>query len=72
MDHCEESEAEPLRKQLHSFCTELLNGDDINKKTSPYLLAMLLDLEREEALKNGDKTKLDSAIKVKITILFIY
>ena len=62
MDHCEENEADELRSKIYSSCIELQKAGN----TSPYLLSTIMDLEKEEGLKNNNREKLQSAIEVTI------
>ena len=61
LDHCDDKEADALRSKIYSSCTEILKSDD----SSPHLLSTIMDLEREEGSKQGDRTKMQSAIEVR-------
>ena len=60
MNHCEENEEEQLRSKIYSFCIEMQSDGN----TSPYLLSTIMDLDKDEGLKNKDVTKLENAIQV--------
>jgi len=58
LDNCDENEVDALRSKIYSSCTEILKSDD----SSPYLLSTMMDLEREEGSKQGDRIKMQNAI----------
>ena len=66
LDHCDKNESNNLKTKVHAFCSEILNDGELHpdKTTSPYLLATLIDLDREAGAKEHNKTKLEKAVEV--------
>ena len=60
LNHCDVSEEVQLRSKIHSFCSELQKDGN----TSPYLLSTIMDLDKDEGLKNKDIAKLENALQV--------
>ena len=60
LNHCDVSEEVQLRSKIHSFCSEMQKDGN----TSPYLLSTIMDLDKDEGLKNKDIAKLENAIQV--------
>ena len=60
LNHCDVSEEVQLRSKIHSFCSEMQKDGN----TSPYLLSTIMDLDKDEGLKNKDIAKLGNAVQV--------
>ena len=60
LNHCDVSEEVELRSKIHSFCSEMQKDGN----TSPYLLSTIIDLDKDEGLKNKDIAKLENAAQV--------
>jgi len=60
LNHCDVSEEVELRSKIHSFCSEMQKDGN----TSPYLLSTIIDLDKDEGLKNKDIAKLENAAQL--------
>ena len=60
MDNCDGSESDELRSNIYSFCIQMQKSGN----NSPYLLATIMDLDKEDGLREKDTVKLKNAMEV--------
>ena len=60
MNHCSVNEVDSLKSKIYNFCVEMQKEGN----TSPYLLSTIMDLDKDEGLKNKDVAKLENAIQI--------
>ena len=64
INHCSVFEVDQLKSRIYSYCIEMQKEGN----TSPYLLSTIIDLDKDEGLKNKDVSKLENAIQVSLPL----
>jgi protein farnesyltransferase/geranylgeranyltransferase type-1 subunit alpha len=60
LDNCDDSERDELRSNIYTFCIQMQKSGN----NSPYLLATIMDLDKEDGLREKDTVKLKNAMEI--------